>query len=394
MTSIFTKKTDTKNNIKNRREEYINYIRGIIKNALSNVELNEIVKTNIFKNNNMPYEILKSILNSNIFQIILTKFVKEKLAIIGESKVMENDIYSKIREIDGNNQNEKINIAEKRIKILLNSEIQKKFINEYTITINNPKKIFNILNENPYFWSNKKIILNKNLDLNKRNKDNKTLLMYAIDNSHTEIARLLIEKRCELNLQDTYGKTALMYAIYRNNIDIAELLIINECNLNLTTVTLDTALMIDISFNTTKNNTIAKLLIEKGYVLNKQNLNKQNLNKQNLNKQNLSGYTALIIAVDKNKTEIAKLLIEKGCDLNLKNVYDNTALMTAIGNNNIELAKLLIEKGCKLDKNVLKAFKEEISSNLNSHSNLKLNNIKNINNLYSFIKYKLNNKIK
>ena len=436
----YTEKRTKNSQLKNPREEYINYIKGIINNTLSKDELNKIIDPNI--NKNIKKNTLKTMLNPTIFKTILTKFVKEKLSKNIKSEIIENDIYNKIRTIDKSKKptNENINIAENRIKILLNPEIQKKFIEEYrnTIVINS-NNIFNILKkEATNSYKNKEFILNNNFDLNLPNeKDGNTLLMFAIINNHTKIAELLIKKGCKLDLQDKYGVTALMYSIHYAKTDIAELLIKKGCKLDLQDIKDDTALMLSIRNNQID---IAKLLIKRGCNLNLQNKRDRYtalmlaiINNQidivnllivmgcYLDLQNIYGYTALIYSINYAKTDIVTLLIEKGCKLDLQDKDGNTALMYATKCNNIEIeiAKLLIKSGCKLDihdKNgntvleilEIKIYKEPkekiilgitfleiidyIYFNINKIPNI--NSVIDINTLYNFIKFKLiiNNK--
>ena len=58
--------------------------------------------------------------------------------------------------------------------------------------------------------------------------------------------------------------------------------------------------------------------------------------KADLNVVNNDRHTALVLAINNNNTEIAKLFVEKGAKL--------TALMWAVENNNAEMVKLLINK--------------------------------------------------
>ncbi|MDE7291295.1 MAG: ankyrin repeat domain-containing protein, partial [Treponemataceae bacterium] len=56
-------------------------------------------------------------------------------------------------------------------------------------------------------------------------------------------------------------------------------------------------------------------------------------------------YTPLMIAADKNSTDVAKVLIEAGVDVNAKDFDGNASLYYAASKNSADVAKVLIEAG-------------------------------------------------
>jgi ankyrin repeat protein len=80
---------------------------------------------------------------------------------------------------------------------------------------------------------------------------------------------------------------------------------------------------------------IAKLLIEKGANVNY--------------KEDFGGMSVLMIAASKGRMEIAKLLINKGADVNAKGESGGTPLMYAASAEQTEIAKLLINKGANVN---------------------------------------------
>ena len=250
-------------------------------------------------------------------------------------------------------------------------------------------------------------MIDKGCKLNIQNISGDTALILAVDSNNTDMAKLLIDNDCDLNIKDGYGNTALMLAILRNKIEIAKFLIDKRCNLNLQNKNGNTALMVVIKYSKID---IAKLLIDKGCDLNIQDKNghtalilaaardeidiaKLLIEKEcNLNLQNNDGNTALMIAIQYNKTYMSKLLIEKGCNLNLQDKFGSTALMIAVFQDKIDIAKLLIDNGCDLklkDKNGLTILDIIKQQNLNNKI-LSINSILDIDTLYIFIKFKLN----
>ncbi len=92
-----------------------------------------------------------------------------------------------------------------------------------------------------YFWQNASIAdikfqIAQGIDVNMRDSDGKTALMYLIAgyNSRPDIITLLIEVGVDVNVRDNDGRTALMYAAEEYNFrpDIMTLLIEADADLN------------------------------------------------------------------------------------------------------------------------------------------------------------------
>ncbi|HNY11054.1 MAG TPA: ankyrin repeat domain-containing protein [Candidatus Wallbacteria bacterium] len=64
-----------------------------------------------------------------------------------------------------------------------------------------------------------------------------------------------------------------------------------------------------------------------------------------VNIKNTTGVTPLLAAVDKNNFEIVKLLIDKQAAINIQDAQGMSPLMIAVSRDNIEIVKLLLEKG-------------------------------------------------
>jgi ankyrin repeat protein len=295
-----------------------------------------------------------------------------------------------------------------------------------------------------------KSLITNGKSLNEKSKDGRTPLMLAIDMDNMEIATLLIKKRCELNIQDNNGMTALMYvassnvmrslyaarqppvhdigdlmiqkgcnlnlqnkdgmtalmfAIEKNNIEMAKLLIGNRnCKLNIkidsmTPAMFPAAIQNNLKFFISSNgmtalmfaaalyeerSEMARLLIEKGC---------------DLNIQNKDGYTALMIAVIRKNNNIAELLIKNRCKLNLIDNTGNRALEAAIYVKDMPMVRLLIKKGANLDDKLLEMVNKKIQQfgenrfrGTNPKPLKSVNNVVNLQNLYAFIKSDLNKK--
>jgi ankyrin repeat protein len=84
----------------------------------------------------------------------------------------------------------------------------------------------------------------------------------------------------------------------------------------------------------------------KGTVVQAKDLLKSNPKIFNITNQ--EGFSPLLLACYRGNNEVAKLMIESGCDLNI-NSKMGTALMAAIVKDNNEIAQLLIEKKADLN---------------------------------------------
>ncbi|MBG0859169.1 MAG: ankyrin repeat domain-containing protein [Bacteroidales bacterium] len=71
-------------------------------------------------------------------------------------------------------------------------------------------------------------LLNGGFDVDIRDEDGRTALMYAAFNGHTEILKKLIERGAQVNLRDNYGRTALMMASSGPNPAAVKLLLDHE----------------------------------------------------------------------------------------------------------------------------------------------------------------------
>lgn len=70
-------------------------------------------------------------------------------------------------------------------------------------------------------------------DINIKDKNDETALMYALENNFTEIASSLLKRPVDVNAQDFIGRNALMLALEKGNTEIASLLLqLHEIDVN------------------------------------------------------------------------------------------------------------------------------------------------------------------
>lgn len=76
--------------------------------------------------------------------------------------------------------------------------------------------------------------LEAGIDVNSRDQEGRTALMYASYNGHTEAIKILIEKGAHVNLADNYGRTALMMASSGPFPATVKMLLDNQADPNMT----------------------------------------------------------------------------------------------------------------------------------------------------------------
>ena len=154
-------------------------------------------------------------------------------------------------------------------------------------------------------------------------------LVDAVTSGNAGKVKELIDKGADVDAKDIYGRTVLMVAVINNRTDVARLLIDKGANVNAKDNDRNTALMHAAWGGRTD---VARLLIDKG---------------ANVNAKNKGGATALMNAARNGNTEIVKLLVGKGANVNAKNKNGDTALMLAALNGHTDIVKILRDAGAK-----------------------------------------------
>ena len=70
-------------------------------------------------------------------------------------------------------------------------------------------------------------------DLDTKNEDGQTLLMYCIEKGYLNMIDMLISNDCDMDLQDNVGMSALHYAVYNLDSNLVRLLLLSEIDVNL-----------------------------------------------------------------------------------------------------------------------------------------------------------------
>ena len=198
-----------------------------------------------------------------------------------------------------------------------------------------------------------KYLINIGASVTNTKKNTYSCVSFACDNNHVDIVKLLIENGANVN--DKYGEysdTLLYFACDHDCIDIVKLLL-NSGNYN----NFD-----DCWYNVCQNDCmdIAELLSE--HFMNNAT----------------DGTPPLHIACIYTDYNIAKMMIEKGCDVNAINIFGNTCLHAAVINNTNsiyldDIVKLLIKNGANIfAKNTDGVNPYQIAINKSQNNNCEL----------------------
>ena len=181
----------------------------------------------------------------------------------------------------------------------------------------NVDKIQNMLNRFVFFRPN----------VNAKDKDGFTGLMYCAIFGHLELCKLLISKGAKIHS----GNELILFASGRGHYNIVNYFIENGANVNGCDECGHTPLQEAALCGCLKT---ISLLISKG---------------ADVNAKAKHDYFALWLASSRGHAEAVKLLIEKGADVNAVTEFGGTALMQACENNHIETVMLLLEKGADIN---------------------------------------------
>ncbi len=146
----------------------------------------------------------------------------------------------------------------------------------------------------------KKVIqcLTNGADIEYKDKDGYTSLMYASENGHLKTVEKLIELNANVNVESSVpllSSTPLSCALHKGKTNVAELLIKSGANVNATT-------------------SLPR-----------------------------PGTSCLLLCVHHNLQDIAKLLIEHGAKIGISDINGETPLMQAVRNQNLAMIEILFE---------------------------------------------------
>lgn len=166
-------------------------------------------------------------------------------------------------------------------------------------------------------------LLNTDINLNTRDSEFHTALMWATYHEHVDIVSLLLEAGADPNVTDGHGRTAMYWASHSRDRRILGLL----CSKVKPRHFRGRILLYAVSQNLPK---FAEFLLRKGI---------------DVNLQNESGTTALIMACDTEQIGFVKILLDSGARTEIRTNTGYTALMSASETGNLEVVNLLLDSG-------------------------------------------------
>jgi len=183
---------------------------------------------------------------------------------------------------------------------------------------------------NNYFISNQKLKFNirfiilENIQIDIKNLNiNDLFFNKSCKYGYLEIVKLLLKNNANINQKDYEGYTPLIYASIYGQLEIVKLLIKYGANINEKNNYNYNALYFACVYGHLE---IVKLLLENGV---------------NINEKDYHGYTPLLYVSRYGKIKIVKLLLENGANINEKDSNNKTILQHAKENKQTEIVKYL-----------------------------------------------------
>ena len=171
-------------------------------------------------------------------------------------------------------------------------------------------------------------------DINRLNNVGGTPLRGAVRFGSVHIVRLLLEAGADTNIRDKEGRLPVYWACadYNAKFDnILTILLDHTDGLDFPDNSRETLLSVAMSYNRTE---AARLLVEKG---------------ADVNAKDTGGWAALHMAVKRGDEAAARLLVELGADVNAKVIGGRTVLDLAAELGHWAVAKLLVEEGADIN---------------------------------------------
>ena len=192
-----------------------------------------------------------------------------------------------------------------------------------------------------------KLFIAAKIDVNAKNNNGKTTLMYAAgNNENPEVIKALIDAGADVNYSMTGGQapgwTALMAAVRWNpNFEIAKVLI--DAGADVNAKTKDGGTVLERASLGSAGSEVIKILLQAG---------------ADVNAKNNAGWTALMSAArDNTNPEVVKALINAGADIGayVEHPITTAAYVAMLSNSNhqifAELVKPEIDSFCRLNNN-------------------------------------------
>lgn len=172
-----------------------------------------------------------------------------------------------------------------------------------------------------------RLLIENGTDVNTRDGFGDTVLMFACQQGHLDLAEFLLEKGADINQANDHifkGRTALVGTAWYGRVEAVKLLLAHDADINAADAGQETALFKAASRGHAE---VVRILLENGAAV---------------HTRDNRGNTPLLHAAAHGHTQVVKLLLDHGADVNAKNQQDWNALMQACTIGHFETAKLLV----------------------------------------------------
>ena len=196
-------------------------------------------------------------------------------------------------------------------------------------------------------------LIAKKADVNVGNEFGATPLTEAARQSNARLVKMLLDAGAKVDSANPDGETALMMAIGGGDLSIVQMLVNAGANVNtIEKFHNQTPLMYAVTANRNAAQ-IVKLLLSKDADVRPQALYSdwpsQVTSEPRAQYRSVGGLTALLYAARSGCDECVEALIAAGADVNVPTPEGITPLMIALDNEHNDVAKLLMDKGANLD---------------------------------------------
>jgi ankyrin repeat protein len=182
-------------------------------------------------------------------------------------------------------------------------------------------------------WNAAKSLVATHIDVNAREADGATALLWAAQWDHLATADLLVKAGADVNAANDFGVRPLYFAATNGSFEMASLLLNAGASVNMPLTTGETALM---TAARTGNVRVVGALLDAGADVSA--------------KEHDRGQTALLWALAEDHLEVAKLLLERGAELQTRTTNGFTPLLFATRYGNLQAVRLLMARGVDVNE--------------------------------------------
>ena len=172
---------------------------------------------------------------------------------------------------------------------------------------------------------------NPDAEVDVRDENGMTPLMFAAATGHTECAEMLLGAGADVAARDNVGMTPLLFAALEGRMDALKLLLSKGSDMQASTKGGWTPLLLAVGHRHTG---MAQFLMQSG---------------ANVNATNIEEASPLHVAATNNHCVMVELLIVHGASLEAEDAYGWTPLMVASAYGHASVVKLLLQAGASVD---------------------------------------------